>query len=1045
MSEEIKASEKEVLPDSMDFNFLKERGIEHIEKLAGKVWTDYNTHDPGITILEHLCFALADLNYRSSFPVQDILSGSTTSDANNGFLTPRDILHCSPVTPTDFRKLIIDCEGVKDAKVVPLARPEPHIYINKAENALQSLPLDESKGLEEDVLPSHGLYKVLLELEYDEEFGDLNANRIIRTFDSEGITLDISFPFWDNAEVNWEDTDSIISQIKVVSERHSSYTTVHKQDPGLPGHIVKLLNLSIDGPSVAEYYKKKVEKVLLIKKEVERKLHGFRNLCEDFVSYESIKLEYVGLEADIEVSGGADINEILLEIYYRVNHHLSPQVTFRDAYELFEKGHPVEDIFDGVPLDHGFILTEDLPKLRKRVHLSDLVNIIMDIPGINAVKRFNAAIHPQGVLMRGGQRWCVTLNPESNHVPRLSPELSEIVFYKDGIPVGQDKFEVIDKYQDKNAFHKKWTTQTTSNIDFSIPEGRDRNTWQYYSIQNDFTQNYGINRDGLPTTASAERKIQVKQLKGYLLFFEQILANFHSQLNGAGNLLTGKAKLDQSYFYQLVDTAPDIEDVYDREVIDKVLSNHEDPLMLNRRRNQFIDHLLARLGLDPTQYFMLSSGLDGEKEPDIKIAEKQKLMAHYPAISADRAIGFNYRSNEVWDTANVAGLKKRVCLLMGIENYNRRSLAGLGEEQSNEGFHLIEHMMLRPRVSRDWVENPLHHRYLEVFADSRCQDGPWEEDPYSSLITIVAPNWIGRFAGNDPRFRAYFEKTTYLECPAHISVQFVWLGPEQMDMFESSLKNWLTLNADIASDPRLLTDALNQVVDHLNGFLSKESYEEPETAIPEIPEKLIDKWTVHDFGDPSQWIFGAGNTVRQTQYIGNCKRVTSGEGTVTLYEEVLDESSEAIEVVLTVEADAYAEAGLVFLWKSPNDYWMLHYRAYYNVIVVSRVKNGIVEKVLENPVRNLRGKKITLRVDTRNNTFRCLQSSPNTIGSEFHINTIETLVGTRYGLYTRYSNNTEFNELESIRADEVKKILPLPGLGNLFIGPTNNGPVFKVK
>lgn len=43
------------LKPSMDFNFLKNKGIDYIQKLSGDIWTDYNDHDPGVTILEQLC------------------------------------------------------------------------------------------------------------------------------------------------------------------------------------------------------------------------------------------------------------------------------------------------------------------------------------------------------------------------------------------------------------------------------------------------------------------------------------------------------------------------------------------------------------------------------------------------------------------------------------------------------------------------------------------------------------------------------------------------------------------------------------------------------------------------------------------------------------------------------------------------------------------------------------------------------------------------------------------------------------------------------
>ena len=60
--------------DDLDYSFLKQLGIEYIEKYGSKIWTDYNSHDPGITMLEALCYAITDLGYRINMPIEDILS-----------------------------------------------------------------------------------------------------------------------------------------------------------------------------------------------------------------------------------------------------------------------------------------------------------------------------------------------------------------------------------------------------------------------------------------------------------------------------------------------------------------------------------------------------------------------------------------------------------------------------------------------------------------------------------------------------------------------------------------------------------------------------------------------------------------------------------------------------------------------------------------------------------------------------------------------------------------------------------------------------------
>jgi len=93
-------------------------GLEHAQRLAGLIWTDYNVHDPGVTTLELLCYALTDLSYRASFPVEDLLASENNNAANmqEQFFTARRILPNRPLTVSDYRKLLIDLK--LDAKLV---------------------------------------------------------------------------------------------------------------------------------------------------------------------------------------------------------------------------------------------------------------------------------------------------------------------------------------------------------------------------------------------------------------------------------------------------------------------------------------------------------------------------------------------------------------------------------------------------------------------------------------------------------------------------------------------------------------------------------------------------------------------------------------------------------------------------------------------------------------------------------------------------------------------------------------------------------------
>ena len=103
-------------PEWLDFDKLRSEGIAYIGKLAGKIWTDHNVHDPGITTLEVLCYALLDLGYRTNLPAADVFARDPEiTGPDDNFLTPSEILTNNPLTITDFRKLLIDIPRIKNA------------------------------------------------------------------------------------------------------------------------------------------------------------------------------------------------------------------------------------------------------------------------------------------------------------------------------------------------------------------------------------------------------------------------------------------------------------------------------------------------------------------------------------------------------------------------------------------------------------------------------------------------------------------------------------------------------------------------------------------------------------------------------------------------------------------------------------------------------------------------------------------------------------------------------------------------------------------
>ena len=97
-------------PDGLDFETLRKEGVNKIQDLSGEIWTDYNLHDPGVTILEQLCYGLTDLSYRSGFAVEDYLTdeSGTIDYPRQALFAPQEILPSAAVTEIDYQKILYD-------------------------------------------------------------------------------------------------------------------------------------------------------------------------------------------------------------------------------------------------------------------------------------------------------------------------------------------------------------------------------------------------------------------------------------------------------------------------------------------------------------------------------------------------------------------------------------------------------------------------------------------------------------------------------------------------------------------------------------------------------------------------------------------------------------------------------------------------------------------------------------------------------------------------------------------------------------------------
>lgn len=749
MAEEITIVKNPGLTADQNYAFLRSEGLKYIEELGSALWTDYNEHDPGITILEALCYAITELGYRSGFSMKDLLTDENGKiSSSQALYTAKNILTQSPLTIDDYRKLLIDIIGVHNAWLFT-----DNFYVDKP-NIIPAGEIAIFADCKKDTLiyevtphPVYlsGLYKVLLDLDDDLQFGDLNNGELQvlnpeTTFLKAGaVSLTVIFPSWNetNSDLLKADVNSITISTQNISPERDDWklsvdfsftsegnpfsTTLDGRivvDLQPRGHTVTTIDIqnffnNSFTQQVLNLYLLKIQKSKNIVQAAIKKLNENRNLCEDFVSVTTIKDEEIAICCDIDVRPDADMEEVQAEVFYAIEEYLNPSVKFYLLRELKDKGYTSDGIFEGPVLQHGFIDTDELKQtqLRQEIYTSDIINLLMDIEGIVAVRSFRMTKYDSNgnpVPGQTGQSWCMPI--KLWHKPVFSETKSKILFYKNKFPYQPGLAEVRDTLRWLRALNMRNKLNGHAD-DLFLPAGKYYPLNSYTSIEYLFPLTYGIGKAGLPSTTTDERRAQAKQLKAYLLFYDQILADFFTQLKNAKELFSTDT-LVQTYYAQFINNIKDIDLIYKKnganqnllqlllETQDSSVASANEWQKLYEtnetfldRRTRFLDHLMARFAESFNDYVLLMYSLDFQTQKETRIDpadlinDKIQFLKDYQRISYQRGRAYNYfpqkddfaiDTAQLWDTDNVSGLEIKASRQAGIKNYYRRFLHCIG-------------------------------------------------------------------------------------------------------------------------------------------------------------------------------------------------------------------------------------------------------------------------------------------------------------------------------------------------------------------------------
>lgn len=681
---------------ALDYEALRLEGIHLLQRLSGHRWTDYNAHDPGVTILEQLCYAITDLAYRVSHELPDLLHEPVPAGESPfpHLYTPAEILSSAPVTLTDMRKVVLDVEGVRNAWIVPVAEPRPALYYHEGRHEL-SLRADDETAQRVDL---RGLYRVLIE----------------------------------KSELTWR-----------------------------------------GGARVEQ--------------EVAERLHACRNLCEEFAEVVVLDPQDARVHAEIEIDSVEDPEAVLLTIYRAIADYMSPTIRFATLEEMLAKGWRTDEIFDGPLLTHGFIDSDELGRLGRRteLHTSDLIQAIMDVRGVRAIRQI-------ALSLAGGAREPWSVQVADGRVPRLL--LTEqgggaltIKLRRDRVSVTVDEAAIADNYYQWLTTREKGQRLQTDAQDLIPSAGRDRDLGRYTSIQHHFPATYGIGSIGLPDSASPARKAVAQQLRGYLTIFDQLLGNAFAQLAHARDLFAFKSESTTYFSQQLDDPTIGLHEVWRRgapsvaELQELTLESTEGGSA--ERRHRFLNHLLARVSEQLTDYSLLLYGamrqVDAGDRPALdsegiraRLAEdKADFLREYPRISANRGGGINLLLPP--GPGNRSGLGERLRLKLGLR------------ESDEESFCVIEHILLRPMEDDRPQSVDGEASRIPLLAATRTKD------PYSLQLSVVFPEWPPRL--REPGFRSFVEHTVREETPAHLTVYVHWADRDAWASVNAARDRWLEL------------------------------------------------------------------------------------------------------------------------------------------------------------------------------------------------------------------------------------------------------------
>ena len=843
--------------DDLDFHFLKSEGISYLESLGGKLWTDFNSHDPGITIMEMLCYAITDLGMRIETPLENLLASKDPAlSLQAQFYKASEIFPTKPVNELDYRKLFIDVKGVKNCW---LRKYKKKVFVDCKNNQLSYKKFETITEDFQKEFDLKGLYTLLVDL--DEGYGEELFSSLRKLYhENRNLCEDL-------IEIKKVETQpiAICANIDVFPEAdeekvyaHILYEIENYLSPSLNFYSIQQMidkgyttDAIFDGPILQHGFIDEAE----LKEAELRKEVRLSDIMKIIMNVEGVKLINdisVGF-CDENLNQG---NKWVVCIDPDKKPILCEKSTFN-----FSKGFlPLNLNYDRVE-EYGKQIKEDKEEAQqiaaedKEIALPqgtvisshEYTTLQNDFPDTYGIGQEGLSVHVTNERKSKAKQLKAYLTFFDQVLASYFKHLSEArtllsvsgketrTYFTQAIKDIQDFEDIVKEYPQSND--DELTQLLLNQFDNNIER---RNSILDHLLAR-FAERFGeytFLMKALYGKATNEIVLANKEdfLKDYRIISSQrgLAFNYYQQpkeklwntdnISGFQKRIARLMGITNENRRHLTESNVEVYELIDsnsKTVYRWRLKDNDGNIILSATENY------PRVTLAVEELYFAVLQLVQTSEADIEQAFAQ-------GISGETVIGFvrihkSTPSNPSipvkysFDVINpkkptsssdyvVAKQFKYYTALNDLKEALLTIIAFLKKEFTEEGMFLVEHMLLRPDVTKETGEH-----FLPICADDCADCGTI--DPYSYRVSIVLPGYTYRFS--NPDFRRYMEDVIREELPAHVLPKICWVGnrngivedtENDLLQFENAYKKYLYEKTTLEQEQPTNTNELQNLI-----------------------------------------------------------------------------------------------------------------------------------------------------------------------------------------------------------------------------------------